>query len=182
MTLVPSEHAIVFVPLPLSVTEQDEPSTPSETIAELPSSHAMVEVPSPLFVTEHDDPSLTVRHVDGRDPLRVVLGHAPAGAKVHPCLEMTGDLGEVLDDLGARDVLQVLVEGGAGVAGAFHRAGLVDRYVVYLAPALFGGDDAPGLFSGVGAATMSDVWRGRITRVTPLGDDIRVDLKPLEPH
>jgi diaminohydroxyphosphoribosylaminopyrimidine deaminase/5-amino-6-(5-phosphoribosylamino)uracil reductase len=129
-----------------------------------------------------DDPSLTVRHVDGRDPLRVVLGHAPAGARVHPCVEMSGDLGDVLDDLGARDVLQVLVEGGAGVAGAFHRAGLVDRYVLYLAPALFGGDDAPGLFSGAGAATMSDVWRGRITRLTPLGDDIRVDLKPLELH
>jgi hypothetical protein len=27
---------------------------------------------------------------------------------------------------------------------------------------------------------MSDVWRGRITRVTPLGDDIRVDLQPRE--
>lgn len=125
-----------------------------------------------------DDPSLTVRHVDGRDPLRVVLGHAPAGAKVHPCLEVQGDLGDVLDDLGDRQVLQLLVEGGATVAGAFHRAGLVDRYVLYLAPALFGGDDAPGLFSGAGAATMSDVWRGHITRVTPLGDDIRVDLQP----
>ena len=127
-----------------------------------------------------DDPALTVRHVDGRDPLRVVLGHAPPGAKVHPALELEGDLGDVLDALGARDVLQVLVEGGAGVAGAFHRAGLVDRYVLYLAPTLFGGDDAPGLFSGAGAATMSDVWRGRITRVTPLGDDIRVDLEPVE--
>jgi diaminohydroxyphosphoribosylaminopyrimidine deaminase/5-amino-6-(5-phosphoribosylamino)uracil reductase len=127
-----------------------------------------------------DDPALTVRHVAGRDPLRVVLGQAPPGARVHPCVEMDGDLGDVLDDLGARDVLQLLVEGGAGVAGAFHRAGLVDRYVVYLAPVLFGGDDAPGLFSGAGAATMSDVWRGRITRVTPLGDDIRVDLQPAE--
>lgn len=125
-----------------------------------------------------DDPTLTVRHVDGPDPLRVVLGQAPEGAKVHPCLEVAGDLGDVLDDLGARDVLQVLVEGGAGVAGAFHRAGLVDAYVLYLAPALFGGDDAPGLFSGAGAATMSDVWRGRITRVAHLGDDIRVDLQP----
>ncbi|HEX6568592.1 MAG TPA: dihydrofolate reductase family protein, partial [Acidimicrobiales bacterium] len=101
-----------------------------------------------------------------------------AGAKVHPCLELAGDLGAILDDLGRRDVLQVLVEGGAGVAGAFHRAGLVDAYVVYLAPVLFGGDDAAGLFSGPGAATMSDVWRGRITRVTHLGDDIRVDLQP----
>ncbi len=127
-----------------------------------------------------DDPALTVRHVAGRDPLRVVLGEAPPGARVHPCVELDGDLGDVLDDLGARDVLQVLVEGGATVAGAFHRAGLVDRYVIYLAPALFGGDDAPGLFSGAGAATMSDVWRGRITRVTPLGDDIRVDLQPAE--
>jgi diaminohydroxyphosphoribosylaminopyrimidine deaminase / 5-amino-6-(5-phosphoribosylamino)uracil reductase len=125
-----------------------------------------------------DDPELTVRHVDGRDPLRVVLGHAPPGARVHPALELEGDLGAVLDELGARDVLQVLVEGGAGVAGAFHRAGLVDHYVLYLAPALFGGDDAPGLFSGAGAATMSNVWRGRITRVTSLGDDIRVDLIP----
>jgi diaminohydroxyphosphoribosylaminopyrimidine deaminase/5-amino-6-(5-phosphoribosylamino)uracil reductase len=125
-----------------------------------------------------DDPALTVRHGGGPDPLRVVLGRAPADAKVRPCLELGGDLGDVLDDLGARGVLQVLVEGGASVAGAFHRAGLVDRYVLYLAPAFFGGDDAPGLFSGAGAATMSDVWRGRITRVTQLGDDIRVDLQP----
>ena len=89
-----------------------------------------------------DDPSLTVRHVEGPDPLRVVLGRAPAGAKVHPCLERTGDLGAVLDELGGRGVLQLLVEGGATVAHAFHAAGLVDRYVVYLAPAVFGGDDA----------------------------------------
>jgi diaminohydroxyphosphoribosylaminopyrimidine deaminase/5-amino-6-(5-phosphoribosylamino)uracil reductase len=125
-----------------------------------------------------DDPALTVRHVPGPDPLRVVLGTAPPGARVHPCLEVAGDLGPILDDLGGRGILQLLVEGGAGVAAEFHRAGLVDRYVIYLAPALFGGDDAPGLFAGPGAGTMADVWRGRITRVTPLGDDIRVDLLP----
>ena len=56
--------------------------------------------------------------------------------------------------------LQLLVEGGATVAHAFHRAGLVDRYVVYLAPALFGGDDAAGLFAGPGAPTIADVSRG----------------------
>jgi diaminohydroxyphosphoribosylaminopyrimidine deaminase / 5-amino-6-(5-phosphoribosylamino)uracil reductase len=126
-----------------------------------------------------DDPELTVRHVAGRDPLRVVLGKAiPRDAKVHPALELEGDLGEVLDELGRRDVLQLLVEGGASVAGAFHRAGLVDRYVVYLAPVLFGGDDARGLFTGPGASTMTDVWRGRIGAVAHLGDDLRVDLYP----
>jgi diaminohydroxyphosphoribosylaminopyrimidine deaminase/5-amino-6-(5-phosphoribosylamino)uracil reductase len=126
-----------------------------------------------------DDPALTVRHVGGRDPLRVVLGKAPPDAKVHPALELKGDLGDVLDELGRRDVVQLLVEGGATVAGAFHRAGLVDRYVVYLAPVLFGGDDAAGLFTGPGTRTMAEIWRGRITGVTHLGDDLRVDLYPL---
>ena len=123
-----------------------------------------------------DDPSLTVRHVEGRDPLRVVLGKAPADAKVHPALELEGDLTAVLDELGRRGVVQALVEGGATVAGAFHRAGLVDRYVVYLAPALFGGDDGRPMFTGAGAPTIDDVWRGQITDVERLGDDLRLEL------
>ena len=124
-----------------------------------------------------DDPSLTVRHVDGPDPRRVVLGRAPAGAKVHPCDEVDGDLGAILDRLGAEGVVQVLVEGGAAVAAEFHRANLVDRYVVYLAPALFGGDDGRGLFAGAGAPTIDDVWRGRIVETTQLGDDLKVVLE-----
>ncbi|MDQ2650360.1 MAG: bifunctional diaminohydroxyphosphoribosylaminopyrimidine deaminase/5-amino-6-(5-phosphoribosylamino)uracil reductase RibD [Actinomycetota bacterium] len=125
-----------------------------------------------------DDPSLTVRDAPAPrgDPVRVVLGAAPPGAKVHPCLERKGDLGPILDELGRLGHLQVLVEGGAGVAHAFHAAGLVDRYVVYLAPALLGGDDGRGLFAGPGAPTMASLARGRFVSVTPMGDDLRIDL------
>ena len=125
-----------------------------------------------------DDPSLTVRDAAGEDPLRVVLGTAPAGARVQPALELSGDLGGVLDELGGRGVLQAMVEGGATVAGEFHRAGLVDRYVLYLAPAFFGGDDARPLFAGAGAPTIAEVWRGRIVSVERLGDDLRVECSP----
>jgi diaminohydroxyphosphoribosylaminopyrimidine deaminase/5-amino-6-(5-phosphoribosylamino)uracil reductase len=124
-----------------------------------------------------DDPSLTVRLAEGADPKRVVLGRAPAGAKVRPALEVEGPLDAILDDLGGQGVMQLLVEGGASVAHAFHQAGLVDRYVLYLAPALFGGDDARGLFSGPGAPTMGDLWRGRLVGIERLGDDIRVELE-----
>ena len=123
-----------------------------------------------------DDPSLTVRHVAGRDPLRVVLGRAPEGARIHPCVELSGDLGAVLDELGRRDVVQLLVEGGATVAHAFHAEGLVDRYVVYVAPAVMGGDDALGLFRGPAAPSIDALRRGRFVAVTPLGDDLRLDL------
>ncbi len=129
-----------------------------------------------------DDPHLSVRHVDadGRQPLRVVLGSAPEAARVQPALAVEGDLGAVLDDLGRRGVLQLLVEGGATVAGAFHRAGLVDRYVLYLSPAFLGGDDGRPVLAGPGAPTMAELWRGRLLAVTRLGDDVRLDVAPTE--
>jgi diaminohydroxyphosphoribosylaminopyrimidine deaminase/5-amino-6-(5-phosphoribosylamino)uracil reductase len=133
-----------------------------------------------------DDPQLTVRlpsddpFFRGPDeqPIRVVLGRLPDHAAAAPALELGGSLTEVLEDLARRDVIQVLVEGGAEVAHDFHRAGLVDRYVVYLAAALAGGDDARPMFAGAGAPTVAELWRGRLHSVTSLGRDIRVDLRP----
>jgi diaminohydroxyphosphoribosylaminopyrimidine deaminase/5-amino-6-(5-phosphoribosylamino)uracil reductase len=126
-----------------------------------------------------DDPALTVRHVDGPDPLRVVLGAAPPGARVHPCLEWTGGLDGLLDELGSRGVLQLMVEGGARVVGSFHAARLVDRYVLYLAPALFGGSGAMAPIGGATAPTIAEIWRGRFDRIERVGDDVRLELIPL---
>jgi diaminohydroxyphosphoribosylaminopyrimidine deaminase/5-amino-6-(5-phosphoribosylamino)uracil reductase len=127
-----------------------------------------------------DDPALTVRPESGpapdRQPLRVVLGTAPPGARVHPAIELEGDLGGVLDELGRRGTIQVLVEGGARVAHDFHAAGLVDRYVFYLAPALSGGDDGRPVFAGPGAPRIDEFWRGRLVSVERLGEDLRVEV------
>ncbi len=124
-----------------------------------------------------DDPELTVRSADGaHEPLRVVLGTAPAGARVHPCLELSGDPAEVLDRLAGKGVLSVLVEGGPTVAQAFHAAGLVNRYLIYLAPALLGGDDGLPLFAGPGAPSIDRIWRGRLASVERMGDDLRLEL------
>ncbi len=126
-----------------------------------------------------DDPALTVRHdgVDAeRQPMRVVLGAAPAWARVRPALELEGELAGILDELGRRGALQVLVEGGARVAHDFHEAGLVDRYVFYLAPALAGGDDSRPVFAGPGAGDIGGFWRGRLVSVERLGDDLRVEV------
>lgn len=125
-----------------------------------------------------DDPALDVRLVDGPSPRRVVLGRAPADARVHPCLEWDGDLGALLDHLGSEGALQVLVEGGASVAGDFHRAGLVNRYVVHLAPAFAGGDDGRPLFGGPGIPTISALRRGRLVSTRTLGDDLEIVVEP----
>ena len=133
-----------------------------------------------------DDPVLTVRDWQppsgvaprASQPLRVVLGTAPPDARILPAIELAGPLEEVLVELGERGVIQLLVEGGAATAAAFHRTGLVDHYAVYLAPALFGGDDGRPMLAGPGAPTIDDLWRGEITEVTRLGPDIRIDMRP----
>jgi diaminohydroxyphosphoribosylaminopyrimidine deaminase / 5-amino-6-(5-phosphoribosylamino)uracil reductase len=127
-----------------------------------------------------DDPALTVRHVVGADPLRVVLGSAPPDARVHPCLEWTGGLDDLLDELASRGVVQLMVEGGARVVGSFHSAGLVDRYVLYLAPALFGGSDTKAAIGSATASTIGDIWRGRFDSIERVGDDVRIELVPLQ--
>ena len=88
-----------------------------------------------------DDPALTVRdwHAPegtppAQDPLRVVLGTAVANARVQPCLSWDGPIDRLLEHLGDDGVVQLMVEGGAQVIGDFHRAGLIDRFVLYQAP------------------------------------------------
>ncbi len=138
-----------------------------------------------------DDPSLTVREYTPAqaddeqphlDPWRIVIGKTAAsihdGAKTAPFEAWDGGLEELLDELGNRGVLQVMVEGGATLAGSFHRADLVDEYWIYLAPALMGGSNATSTFAGDGAATMADVQRGTFVSATPLGNDLRLIYRP----
>lgn len=125
-----------------------------------------------------DDPALTARLDDiVLEPLRVVLGKAPAGARIRPCLELAGDLGQVLDELGHHDVLQLLVEGGPSTTSAFLEAGLVNHVVWYQTPAFAGGLGTLSALSSLSTPTMETLRRGRLTDVRRLGGDVRLDVE-----
>ena len=125
-----------------------------------------------------DDPVLTARLGDiVIEPLRVVLGSAPEGARIRPCLELSGDLGQVLDELANHDVLQLLVEGGPTTASAFIEAGLVNHVVWYQAPAFAGSTGTLGALKSLTTPTISALRRGRIVDVRPIGEDIRIDVE-----
>jgi len=123
-----------------------------------------------------DNPTLTTRLVDGPSPRRVVLGKAPEQANVHPCLEWDKSLCELIDTLGNEGVLQLMVEGGATVAATFHQEDLVDRYVMYVAPAFMGGNDGLPLLNGESAPSMQHMWRGSLRSVKQLGSDIEITI------
>lgn len=157
-----------------------------------------------------DDPSLTVRHVEGRDPIRVVLDadlRTPADAAVlgtadaggaevlvfhaddaaagrrralrRPGVELIPvtrhargvDLAEVLDVLGSRDIVRLLVEGGAHVHGTFLDLGLADRAAIFVAPRVIGDAGAISFAAGTGVESIERAWRLVRTDVRTLGAD-----------
>jgi diaminohydroxyphosphoribosylaminopyrimidine deaminase/5-amino-6-(5-phosphoribosylamino)uracil reductase len=84
----------------------------------------------------------------------------------------------LLDTLSREGVLQVLLEGGPTVAGEWHRAGLVDEYLWYVAPGLLGSCAVADTASPVGRGSISDMWRGEIVDLRQLGDDVRIVMRP----
>jgi len=115
-----------------------------------------------------DNPRLTTRDASGPDPIRVVLGHAPPGAAVHPCVERSGPIGDVVGELARDGITSLLVEGGAGVADEFHAAHLVDRYIFYVANAE----------PHEAAAATSQAWGLEVIDADTVGNDVRVTLRP----
>lgn len=132
-----------------------------------------------------DNPSLLPRPDEGRKPWRVVLGkNIPAAAKVltddaaERTLVCEGALADILKDLGARDVMHVLCEGGGEVAAALIDQDLVDEYAFFVAPKIIGPDGRPNI--GGKGCLMADLKNLRFTSVTQLGNDVLLRAVNLE--
>ncbi|MCA1702339.1 MAG: bifunctional diaminohydroxyphosphoribosylaminopyrimidine deaminase/5-amino-6-(5-phosphoribosylamino)uracil reductase RibD [Actinobacteria bacterium] len=88
------------------------------------------------------------------------------------------DLDELLDLLGARDVVEVYCEGGATLATSLLRRGLVQRLEIYHAPILLGGG-GPAL-GDLGVGTMTDAVRWKVHRASRIGEDVLTVYEPAE--
>jgi diaminohydroxyphosphoribosylaminopyrimidine deaminase/5-amino-6-(5-phosphoribosylamino)uracil reductase len=83
-------------------------------------------------------------------------------------------LAQLVGDLGKRDVQGLLLEGGPTLAFAAVEEGLVDTVIVYLAPKLIGGVDAPTVLAGRGFAPIAAALPLRIRSFDLVGEDLKV--------
>jgi len=147
-----------------------------------------------------DDPELTVRinSEQLRQPLRIVVDSQlrirqsarVVGANTLIASTRSGRVGAaevlrlpaaadgrvalpaLLDELGQRGVLSLLVEGGAEVHASFFAEGLVDKVYAYVAPRLIGGKEAPGPLGGAGVEHLAGSTQLRELDFARLGDDL----------
>ncbi|AKK11173.1 bifunctional diaminohydroxyphosphoribosylaminopyrimidine deaminase/5-amino-6-(5-phosphoribosylamino)uracil reductase RibD [Corynebacterium uterequi] len=126
-----------------------------------------------------DNPSLTARDVGAtRQPRRVVVGTRDitgvASNLVRLGFEQYPSIDEALAALQADGAVDVLVEGGPTLAGAFLRAGKVDALRCYLAPLLLG--EGRSIIGGGLAATLSEAVAWRRIAVGEVGEDLVLDF------
>lgn len=125
---------------------------------------------------------------DGEAPLLVVCapsapGNAAAalrdvGAEV---LVVDGDsgarIGAALAELGRRGITWLLLEGGAGLAGAFLDADAIDELRLFVAPLLLGGAESAPLALGAGVERIADARRALALDCARSGDDLLISAR-----
>jgi diaminohydroxyphosphoribosylaminopyrimidine deaminase/5-amino-6-(5-phosphoribosylamino)uracil reductase len=144
-----------------------------------------------------DSPRLTVRNVTPipkRPPLRVVLDRSGKVPKDSPIFDQTlaptllfSDKEEVssmietlptcgpkkmLQILGKRDILQVMIEGGPNVISSFLQEGLVDELLIYFGPKILGSNGLSA-FGSMGIHSIAQAQSFRLTGLGQLGDTIK---------
>lgn len=87
------------------------------------------------------------------------------------------DLKALLQTLAAQEINEVHLEAGAGLSAAFVRAGLIDEFLLYLAPMLIG-HHARGLLDLPALDNLDQALRLELRDVRQLGADLRILARP----
>jgi diaminohydroxyphosphoribosylaminopyrimidine deaminase / 5-amino-6-(5-phosphoribosylamino)uracil reductase len=132
----------------------------------------------------------TARVFQSKDPILVFCGQGADGSR-RAELERHGaevftvpsnndglDLGAILQELGQRDILGLLVEGGSQVHWSFLSNRLVDKFYFFVAPLILGGKDAVPSVGGKGYEVIKDSPRFKIRRSFYSGPDIVLETYP----
>jgi diaminohydroxyphosphoribosylaminopyrimidine deaminase / 5-amino-6-(5-phosphoribosylamino)uracil reductase len=122
-------------------------------------------------------------------PLTVVVSRAASRSQTE-ALELAGAdvivaTGEneparvrcALDELGARDITSILLEGGPHLAGSFLDAGEIDEIRLFLAPLLLGGRSGRDPLEGEGVEQISDAISALTLDCERVADDLLISAR-----
>ncbi len=141
-----------------------------DTHLRTPPDAALFSTPGAVWICHYPDaPSAA------REALRA------AGAELLSCRGTGGELDwqEVMTMFAQRELNDILVEAGPGIAASLFTADLVDEWLLYVAPLLLGQDARPVLATGP-YANLVEVPRWSVINITQLSDDIKWTLRPQE--
>jgi len=81
------------------------------------------------------------------------------------------DLLEVIDRLKDKGIMSILIEGGSRISGSLIDLGVIDKFVVFIAPIVIGGCSSLGPISGSGIDNIAEALKFKTTQFQKYGDD-----------
>ena len=85
------------------------------------------------------------------------------------------DLDKLMTRLGEMEVASLLIEGGSEVYASALEAGIVDKVILFLAPKIIGGVNAPGVVGGRGIDSLCDAISLKDIHIQQIGDDVMIE-------
>jgi diaminohydroxyphosphoribosylaminopyrimidine deaminase/5-amino-6-(5-phosphoribosylamino)uracil reductase len=149
---------------------------PMPVVRVVADSHLRTPLIAQLVATANDAP-VWILHRDGAETERAEA-LTEAGVRLFEVshAEMGVDLAAALQALGDAGLTSVLVEGGAQLAAALLRDGLVDRIAWFHAPAVMGGDGWPAA-QAFGISNLTAMPRFARVAERPVGVDMLTELR-----
>lgn len=88
------------------------------------------------------------------------------------------NLDEMLEKLYLEGITDLVVEGGAEINASFLRQGLIDKFIVYVAPKVLGGHNSKTPFAGEDVEFMHSSLNVQFDTVEKIGDDLCIIAYP----
>jgi diaminohydroxyphosphoribosylaminopyrimidine deaminase/5-amino-6-(5-phosphoribosylamino)uracil reductase len=140
-------------------------------------SRARLPLDSALVNSLDEAPLFVVCAPDAPSTARSSLERAGAEVIVAPGRDPQGRLVAALDELGRREVQELLVEGGPTLAGSLFDAGEIDGLRLFIAPVLIGAGEARAVLEGEGVSRIADGLRPIAVSHHEVGEDLLVSAR-----
>jgi diaminohydroxyphosphoribosylaminopyrimidine deaminase/5-amino-6-(5-phosphoribosylamino)uracil reductase len=137
-------------------------------------SQARLPADSALVNSIDEAPLVVICAPEAPTARRDALEKAGAEVIVAPGRSSGARLESALDELGRREIQDLLVEGGPTLAGALFDAGEIDEMRLFIAPVLVGSAQARALLEGEGFARIAEGVRPLATAFEQVGEDILI--------
>jgi len=157
---------------PLLTARPAGPRTAARIVAD---SQARLPLDSQLLRTARDAPVIVATTESAPADRRAALERLGAQVLVLPADAGRVSLHELMRDLGRRRMTNVLLEGGGALAATALGCGLVDKLLVFVAPKIIGGRDAPTPVEGEGIALVAQALGAREWTVRRVGEDALIE-------
>ena len=135
--------------------------------------------------------SLVFRTTDIAGTAVAVGSHLESSAKIE-ALETKGveiikcpvkqgkiDLAALMDILGKKSIVSLLVEGGARIIRSLIQESLVDKFYLFLAPKLLGGGDGIPMIAGQGPESIEQCLKLKDLRIRRFEEDVMITAYPV---